>query len=335
MMKKNKLTQAIALAITGTALSAGLVSTASAASTVSYNAFNHDRSAPHALVSGGNGTDGWMRTATNACGSAGSTCGNGPTTSNNPAKVVAAGNAPVAWVGNDARTDPDFNYAGTQTLNWTAIIGAGESAVVSRFDSNTRYGGTNLADGTTFNYADIDTAKGAWHDGINEGWKHDTDIGLFRSSVNQVVNLSIASLLGSGDINETPDYGFTVFKGKNTGTTNYSHHGGWHSPYDQAGALAVGNNDIRITTSNPFGGTGLDVANLILDDVLGNNATFTAQAGEVYTILVGGFQGGDWSEIRNDYQLTISSVPVPGAVWLFGSAMAGLIGVQRRKRVLA
>lgn len=32
-----------------------------------------------------------------------------------------------------------------------------------------------------------------------------------------------------------------------------------------------------------------------------------------------------------DYKLTISSVPVPGAVWLFGSALAGAIGLRRRK----
>jgi len=348
MMKKNKLTQAIALAITGTALSAGLVSTASASSTVSYNAFNHDRSAPNALVSGGNGTDGWLRTTSfvsggttpAACQIAGSTCGAAPTgkggPSNNPSTVLPGGNVAVPWVGNDARTDPNFNYAGTQTLNWTAGIGAGESAVVSWKDSNTRYSGTVLADGTTFNYADIDTAKGAWHDGLNEGWRHDTDIGLFKSNVTQAVTLSIASLLtkpnGTTAVDVTPDYGITVFEGMDTGTGTYTHHDTWHQT-DGPGALAVGNNDIRLTDNNPFGGTGLTT--FILDDVGGNSATFTAEAGKIYTIFVGGFQGGDWIQTRNDYQLTISSVPVPSAVWLFGSAMAGLIGVQRRKRALA
>lgn len=31
------------------------------------------------------------------------------------------------------------------------------------------------------------------------------------------------------------------------------------------------------------------------------------------------------------YQLNVSSVPVPAAIWLFGSAIAGLIGFSRRK----
>lgn len=35
------------------------------------------------------------------------------------------------------------------------------------------------------------------------------------------------------------------------------------------------------------------------------------------------------------HELTVTSVPVPGAVWLFGSAMAGLIGFGRRKTVAA
>ncbi len=327
---KTKLANAVTLAIAGAALTAGSVSTASA-STTSYNAFNHDRLAPRSLVSGGNGTDGWMRSYANTCGAAGSTCGNGPKTSNNPNKVqlgVNVGGAAVAWVGNDARTDPNFNYSGTQVLNWTAVIGAGESAVISRIDSNTRYGGTLLADGTTFNYADIDTAKGAWHDNESTGWRHDTDIGLFKSTATQQVTLTVASLLGTGQTDETPDYGFTVFEGMDTGTGNYNHHAGWHE-VDPATALAVGNNNNPITPNNPLGGSGLTVP--VLDDVIGNSATFTAEAGKVYTIFLGGFQGGDWIETRNDYQLNVSSVPVPGAVWLFGSAMAGLVGFGRRK----
>lgn len=36
-----------------------------------------------------------------------------------------------------------------------------------------------------------------------------------------------------------------------------------------------------------------------------------------------------------NYKLEVAAVPVPGAVWLFGSAMAGLIGFGRRKSVIA
>ncbi len=328
-----KLAQAVSLLISGSVVTLGFISESSQAATISYNTFNHDRSAPHVLVSGGLGTDGWMRTSANACGAAGSSCGNGPTTANNPNKITPNGHAAVPWVGTDPRHDTQFNYAGTQHLNWTALINSGESATVSRLDSNTRYQGTQLSDGTIFNYADIDTAKGAWHDGIGNGWKHDSDIGLFKSTVTQTVTLSIASLLGNGETNETLNYGFSIFEGMDTSTGNFSHHGPWHV-MEAIAAINVGNNNNPVTEANPFNGSGLDI--LIGDDVLGNTTTFIAEKDKVYTIILGGFQGGFFVETRNDYQLTITSVPVPGGVWLFGSGLFGLAASRRRcKNIVA
>ena len=40
---------------------------------------------------------------------------------------------------------------------------------------------------------------------------------------------------------------------------------------------------------------------------------------------------GSFSKKSQQYQLNVSSVPVPAAIWLFGSALAGLVGVSRRK----
>ena len=75
----------------------------------------------------------------------------------------------------------------------------------------------------------------------------------------------------------------------------------------------------------------------------GNNINGDATAGE-YTIVVGdqstgsGFDG----HYRIGFEVNptatagysiVSAVPVPGAVWLFGSAIAGLIGFGRRKQI--
>ncbi len=360
-MKKTKIARAIACAIAGTALTAGAVSNASAAGTANYNAFNHDRSAPNYLV-GGNGsnppgsvgTDGWLRTADydpdgefdpeaappdNGANPpiylAGHSWADGPATGNS-----GLAGASVAWVGTDPRTttgNGGFGYTGTQTLNWSATLGAlGDSVKISNVASSAAYGGTVLADGTTFNQADIDTAKGAWYDDKNPGtgWRHDTDIGLFRSDVTTDVLLSVKSL---GPENLNAQYGFTVFQGKDTKTTgSYNHHAGWHgvSIATADGVLGSGPSEaagVDITPNNPFGGAGLTVR--VLDDVLNNNAYFTAQAGQIYTIYLGGFKGGDWTVTRDNYELTISSVPLPGAVWLFGSAIAGMgmAGLRKKK----
>lgn len=64
-----------------------------------------------------------------------------------------------------------------------------------------------------------------------------------------------------------------------------------------------------------------------------------------YTLLVGGASlplfAEDGITLLNDgaygvvASLSVQPVPVPGAVWLFGSAIAGLIGVSRRKSIAA
>ncbi len=54
---------------------------------------------------------------------------------------------------------------------------------------------------------------------------------------------------------------------------------------------------------------------------------FDVIADEVYTIVVAGTAISDGVH----YSTRVSAVPVPAAVWLFGSALMGLVGVSRRK----
>ena len=40
----------------------------------------------------------------------------------------------------------------------------------------------------------------------------------------------------------------------------------------------------------------------------------------------------DFSAVSNDgYNMSVATVPVPAAVWLFGSGLLGLAGIARRK----
>jgi hypothetical protein len=305
------------------------------AGTVSYNTFNHDRAAPSASVSDTNtgddwATDGWLRSEAKplrfagydsnndpvyvptpvACHTAGSYCGDGISTGNVTGETVP-------WVGNDPRTDASFNYVGTHHLNWTAVLNSvGDGATVSHEDSFTQYG----------IHADLDVSPGGWYDDVSQhGGLYDMDIGLFRSSVTQTVTLSAASL---GPDSLDAHYGFTIFEGQDTTTSAGNHHGYWNN-VSPATAQAVGDNANPITPNNPFGFHGLT---RLADDVNGNSVTFTAEAGKVYTIFLGGFQDGNVYQAVNDYKLTITSVPLPAGIWLLGSALAGMGVIGRRKQ---
>jgi len=51
-------------------------------------------------------------------------------------------------------------------------------------------------------------------------------------------------------------------------------------------------------------------------------------------VILGNFADGNYTQTYS-FLLTPTAVPVPGAVWLFSSALAGLIGVTRRKQMVA
>jgi len=53
-------------------------------------------------------------------------------------------------------------------------------------------------------------------------------------------------------------------------------------------------------------------------------------ANQVYGLRIEGF--GDKTLTSGSYTTNTSTVPVPGAVWLFGSAIAGLVGFSKRKK---
>jgi hypothetical protein len=69
-----------------------------------------------------------------------------------------------------------------------------------------------------------------------------------------------------------------------------------------------------------------------------NTISFQAEAGQIYTVFLGGYRNGFWGDTSDGYVLSISQgaapVPAPAAAWFFGGAIASLIGANRRKRVM-
>jgi len=222
------------------------------------------------------------------------------------------------WVGTGVDSSVPFEYAGAQRLNWAAMIHTDSSAMeISTADAQSRYGVD----------ADIDTAKGAWFDGA-KGWAHNTDYGLMKSIVDTKVTLSLSSV--NGGIN---NFGITVFTGMDIGV-NYSSHWNWNDKklgivgVDGDGELIIGDIDLT-TNSNPHGTDGVIYKTHSETSTL----TFTAQANQVYSIYLGGNDGAGNFGPHDGYVLDIaaSPVPVPAAVWLFGSGLLGMIGWRRKK----
>lgn len=309
MMKQTQLAKAITYAIAGAALTVCSMSSANAGVTTMYNLTtaggvdisNNDSNDPTAGGSWGyhlSNTDGWIYGY------------NAPVS--NPNATDAK------WAGTSALHSTPFGYAGAH-LNWAVEItgGQGGSGEISTFDAFKNY---NV-------YADIDTARGAWSDASENGaagWRHDLDFGLFRSDTGGTVTLNAQGILQTGT-----NFGFTIFKGMSNNST-YNHHGSWNST----------NNAVVLTPySLPGGGTTFSVSDIVAYSAGGanpknlNTISFDAQAGQIYTIVLGGYKNGGWIDTTDGYQLSISQVPVPGAVWLFGSALLGLVGLQRRKNL--
>ena len=87
-----------------------------------------------------------------------------------------------------------------------------------------------------------------------------------------------------------------------------------------------------ISTSRVFGiGNTFDITGSLIDTgIVGEWTGTLVSAGNVGDAWLD-FSGAQYSEVFN---ITIAStVPVPAAVWLFGSGLIGLIGIARRKKV--
>lgn len=322
MIKNKTLAKAIGLIVAGSALTMATASNANATVTTMYNlttSGGDDNSTNTTNPTNGGtwalsgNTDGWVHGYTTASDG----------TDNSIAK----------WAGTSGTNKTPFGYKGAQ-LNWGLEItgGNGGTGEISTFDAYARYGV----------YADIDTAKGAWSDnisgntGVAGGWRHDLEYGLFRSDTTGKVTLSAQGILQSGT-----NFGFTIFKGMNKSLT-YGHHGSWNSTTNSNGLT---------NSSLPGGGTNFDPDGAGPETAIGqivaysvgavgstpasnlNTIQFDVVAGQVYTIVLGGYRNGAWDHTIDGYRLTVSQVPIPAAVWMMGSGLLALLGLNRRKSI--
>jgi hypothetical protein len=326
-MTKTKIAQGIVLA-----LSVGVTSSAFAAATTMYNGYKFDSAASN--------TDGWVYGGIGYNPSTGSLAQRngivnpnytGPTlyqatslsplTFNDTPLTIGVANFYGIGGSSTPSTSTPFGYVGSSHLNWAVDItgGGSQTAEISVADAQSRYGFT----------AEVDTGAGAWQDVASTpdtGWKHQTDIGLIRTDTDSLITLNLTRMSAPSTPGLTNDnFGVTVFTGMDTNTGGYAHHGAWNCPDCTTPSL--------FTKNDPFGTTGLTYLthDSTVDSV--NGISFLAQAGQVYSIYLGGAGVGQWSQNVSDYKLSVaaSAVPIPAAAWLFGSALAGMGVIGRRK----
>jgi hypothetical protein len=303
-MIKTKLAKAVSMAIAGAALSAG-ASSAFASNTM-YNTWDAGLAPGVVSNSAQQTTDGWTHTN-----------GNLNSDALNP------------WYGTSTLDPRPFGYTGSAALSWAVnLTSASDSGIISAADATTRYGSTS-----GYLAPDVDTAKGAWEDapatGTPTGWRHAVDFGLIESDVTTTIRLTPSTI----DNTFANNFGISLYQGMDTNTGSWSHHGGWHSGYVAGDTSAA--NLAKVNGNNPVGTSGLTFLDFMDSSGLGPNGghylEFTALAGQVYTVILGGRDGGNsWSSPQAGYSLNVTAVPVPGAVWLFGSAFASFAGLCRR-----
>lgn len=224
---------------------------------------------------------------------------------------------PFPWLGTPNGVLPFGFTAENHAMNWAAMIEKnGEQLEVSAAKAASTFDGAIV---------DLDTANGAWgawqvdpnNPTFTRGWAHNTDFGMIKSLVDTKVRVEVSKVNPADNIF---NFGITVFQGIHTGSIN--HHSAWNQGY----ISGVNENPAKI--NNPFGGSGLSY--LVHGD--SSFVEFTAEANKIYTLYLGGNDiNGDMFGTPYGYKVNISSVPVPAAVWLFGSGLIGIARLGRKK----
>ena len=212
------------------------------------------------------------------------------------------GGFPANWIGASGPS-----YTGTLNAMWFADLAGNVTEIVSSTDARSKGAASTFA---------LAVGPRAWSSNATGtlGKGHGSDYGLIHldSAANLIITVAADSALGSA-----LKSGFSLFQGWDVGNT------------------AVRVADYQNNQNNPLGTQGLTFLNSASTNIAGGLAsfTFTGLSAGNYSLFVGGNATASvGSEGKYTVSLATSPVPVPSAVWLFGSALAGLMATKRSKR---
>jgi len=219
---------------------------------------------------------------------------------------TANSNSTGPW--SDGTTVKPTGYIGKMPVTWIANI----QNNINPNEIDTVSTANALAVGASA----VESLANRWNP--TRSWGNALDFGLI--TLHTAGNLLI-QVAADASQSSTFTPGFTLFSGWDTSATS-SKHGSW-------------NVALPAVPVNPRGTTGLTYVGQASTTVAGGVASylFTGLAAGNYSLWIGGngtvaAPVGSQSYIAS---MTASPVPVPGAVWLFGSALAGFVGLRRRK----
>lgn len=244
----------------------------------------------------------------------------------------------VAWVGTNNYAMPfGLTPAEVPFANWAVHLNsAGDNGLISSQNAYDLYGV----------WADLDSAAGAWKgtSSRNQGSIYSMDLGLIKSDITQQVTLSAANVNAASWQN----FGISVYSGADQlhPKTIYEYSHDTCCDLDGNPVPVYGYEDYNyLSTMSHYGYRVMDPSLAPQDNPFGSDdinflthgehstVTFTAQADEVYVVLLGGNAEGSIYGDEQGYALNVTSapVPIPGAVWLFASGLGLVAGVRRRK----
>ena len=135
---------------------------------------------------------------------------------------------------------------------------------------------------------------------------------------------NVPGFLGSSDDSEADFYSFEVDAGTTVSITALTPFGPEENTDPVLGLFDSSNVELAVDD---------DALNSGYDSFISYHFT---DAG-TYVIAISGYDDFDFNGTGGDtdfiYSVEISSVPVPAAVWFFGSALIGLVGLGRRKNI--
>lgn len=210
------------------------------------------------------------------------------------------GGVPANWVGSSSP-----NYTGSLNAMWFADLSMPGIENVSSTDARNK--GTD----TTFALA---VGPKAWSSNATGtlGKGHGADYGLIHLSSPGDLTISVAA---DTSLASTLIPGFSLFSGWDTGTT--------------ADRLL----DYQNNQNNPLNTVGLSFLHSASTTIAGGSASynFTNLAAGDYTLFIGGNATASLGT-AGKYAVTLSAspVPIPAAMWLFGSALFGWLGINRK-----